>query len=107
VVLTGGVDDVLEESSSLSRLKCRRTSDTNSGGKSNNTCVLSIMNETILARDEAFVVKSSADILKNVFVIENFLEIDEKYLTYFSWAQDVRCKYDSEIHSIHFIDIFI
>jgi hypothetical protein len=30
------------------------------------------MNETILARDEAFVVKSSADILKNVFVIENF-----------------------------------
>lgn len=62
MVLTGGVEDVLEESSSLSRLKWRRTSETNSGGKSNNTFALSIINETICAKDEAFVVRSSADI---------------------------------------------
>lgn len=66
VVLTGGVEDVLDESSSLSRLKWRRTSETNSGGKSNNTLALSIINETIWAKDEAFVVRSSADIYKKL-----------------------------------------
>ena len=64
VVFTGGVDAVLEASSSGSRFECKRTSSINSEGKSNRILAFSIMNETMCANDEAFVVKSSADIYK-------------------------------------------
>ena len=66
VVLTGGVDAVLEASSSGSRLECKRTSSMNSTGKLNKISAFSIMNETIWANEEAFVVKSSADICEKL-----------------------------------------
>ncbi len=65
-VLTGGVDEVPDESSSFaSRLKCSRTSLRNSFGYSKRTLAFSIINETIWAKVDALVVRSSADICRD------------------------------------------